>query len=104
MDAALPVQKSLTVFYRENAFMPDAGMNIETSAAVTPERNNLFWLEVVAGHAVDVDAEVGEVGQRGIDDAGVVEPAQRLVRADTARREGDQQDGGWEGTRDEGLR
>jgi hypothetical protein len=49
MDAALAIEKTLAVFGRKYPVMPDTGVDIETLAAVAPERDNLFRFEIVAG-------------------------------------------------------
>jgi len=48
MDLSLLVVKASTLFQREHALVPDVGMDIEASAAVDVERNEIVGGNVVA--------------------------------------------------------
>ena len=70
MHPALLVEEAAGRTHREDAFVPDAGMDVDAEAAVGPQRDEVFGLQVVArpgdGHderlAVEREEELAAVG------------------------------------------
>ena len=49
VDTALPVEKTLPVMNREDALVPDAGMNVQSFGTITPKGDDLLWRQIIAG-------------------------------------------------------